>query len=581
MSQTEVTRADSIQEEDPHNEPPKKQKNRRPANTAFRQQRLKAWQPILTPKTVLPIFFAIGIVFAPIGGLLLWASYSIQELVIDYSDCNATATTEFTQIPDSKVSSSFKTSNNTVRPQWRKTLNTTTPPLSVEIEDTAVCTLQFSIPNDIGPPVYLYYRLTNFYQNHRRYVKSLNTEQLKGHALSNGTIDGSSCNPLKLDDNGKAYYPCGLIANSIFNDTLNSPVAVNAPGSQGSQQYRMTNKGIAWGSDASLYRKTKYTNHQVSPPPNWQKRYPNGYTDEHPIPDLSQYEEFHVWMRTAGLPTFSKLALRNDNETMTAGIYQMDIYDFFPVNVYDGTKSVLISTRSVVGGKNSFLGIAYVVVGGLCIVLGVLFTVAHLIRPRKMGDHTYLSWNNDTPATASIPSSFGDVPKYRPPGLPHPTYVTDAVVTNPFIYLVHVYTNASINYCVCAANGDEPRPEARSTPRHLFLLNISYQSVLRSGPGTPKMPPSLTFLGLCTLPTSSVRTSTLGDSYVTDRCNVLSAISLGGNIAGYNLGVATAYEVSYWNAILHTLNRNGCDPFDSGDYAADPPQEMTSTSESK
>jgi len=34
------------------------------------------------------------------------------------------------------------------------------------------------------------------------------------------------------------------------------------------------------------------------------------------------------------------------------------------------------------GGKNNFLGIAYLVVGGLCIVLGVLFTVAHLVKPR-------------------------------------------------------------------------------------------------------------------------------------------------------------------------------------------------------
>lgn len=34
------------------------------------------------------------------------------------------------------------------------------------------------------------------------------------------------------------------------------------------------------------------------------------------------------------------------------------------------------------GGKNPFLGIAYVVVGGICIVLGALFTVAHLIKPR-------------------------------------------------------------------------------------------------------------------------------------------------------------------------------------------------------
>lgn len=54
----------------------------------------------------------------------------------------------------------------------------------------------------------------------------------------------------------------------------------------------------------------------------------------------------------------------------------------FPVKEYGGTKSLLISTRTVIGGKNDFLGIAYIVVGGLCMVLGVVFTVAHLVRPR-------------------------------------------------------------------------------------------------------------------------------------------------------------------------------------------------------
>jgi len=34
------------------------------------------------------------------------------------------------------------------------------------------------------------------------------------------------------------------------------------------------------------------------------------------------------------------------------------------------------------GGKNPFLGIAYVVVGGICVLLGALFIVAHLIKPR-------------------------------------------------------------------------------------------------------------------------------------------------------------------------------------------------------
>ena len=49
---------------------------------------------------------------------------------------------------------------------------------------------------------------------------------------------------------------------------------------------------------------------------------------------------------------------------------------------YGGTKSILISTRTIMGGKNNFLGIAYVVVGGLCILLGAVFTATHLIKPR-------------------------------------------------------------------------------------------------------------------------------------------------------------------------------------------------------
>ena len=56
----------------------------------------------------------------------------------------------------------------------------------------------------------------------------------------------------------------------------------------------------------------------------------------------------------------------------------------FPVSIYGGKKELLISTRTVMGGKNSFLGIAYVVVGGLCILLGAIFTATHLIKPRSV-----------------------------------------------------------------------------------------------------------------------------------------------------------------------------------------------------
>jgi len=398
MSQTQVAHSDSIDSQDPHKDgADKKAKSRRPPNTAFRQQRLKAWQPILTPKTVLPLFFAVGIIFAPIGGLLLWTSAKVQELRIDYSDCATKAPqTTWAAIPGDKVTMHFNNDpkQNTV---WRKVHHDVEVTPGVTIP-TTTCQIQFEIPDDIGPPVFFYYRLTNFYQNHRRYVKSLDTDQLKGNFIQNSTISGGSCDPLRLDENGKAYYPCGLIANSLFNDTFYSPVMIG--NGNDNQTYPMTNKGIAWGSDASLYGKTKYTPDQVSPPPNWAPRYPKGYTEEN-LPDLHTMEEFQVWMRTAGLPTFSKLALRNDNQTMKAGNYQVNIDFHFNVTEYSGTKAILISTRTVMGGKNPFLGIAYVVIGGLCVLMGALFTAAHLIKPRKLGDHTYLTWNNDQPSTAT------------------------------------------------------------------------------------------------------------------------------------------------------------------------------------
>ncbi|KAL8912184.1 MAG: hypothetical protein Q9171_002746 [Xanthocarpia ochracea] len=416
MSQTQATHTESLDGHDPDHDVQKKAKSRRPANTAFRQQRLKAWQPILTPKTVLPLFFAIGIIFAPIGGLLLWASSQVQEISIDYSDCqklapyNEEPSVGYRQIPKDKVSTSFKKDETCPEgiTQWKR-MNTTYKYRNYIPDDPSpMCSIQFTLPHVLEPPVFLYYRLTNFYQNHRRYVKSLDTNQLKGDAVSSETIASSNCEPLETEKDedgklGKPYYPCGLIANSLFNDSFNNPVLLNVDNKNVmNQTYNMTNRGIAWDSDRALYGQTKYEPTDIAVPPNWRKQYPKeGYSDDNPPPNLEEYEEFHVWMRTAGLPAFSKLARRNDKEKMACGTYQLDIIDNFNVTIYGGTKSILISTRTVMGGKNPFLGIAYLVVGGICILLGALFTITHLVKPRKLGDHTYLTWNNDQPSTAT------------------------------------------------------------------------------------------------------------------------------------------------------------------------------------
>jgi hypothetical protein len=62
----------------------------------------------------------------------------------------------------------------------------------------------------------MYYRLTNFYQNHRLYIKNLDADQLLGTASTGSTIH-TNCDPLATNDDGLWIYPCGLIANSMFN----------------------------------------------------------------------------------------------------------------------------------------------------------------------------------------------------------------------------------------------------------------------------------------------------------------------------------------------------------------------------
>lgn len=79
------------------------------------------------------------------------------------------------------------------------------------------CVIQFDVPADLEPSILLYYKLTNFYQNHRRYVNSLDADQLKGKNRTAANLKKGDCKPVAVDGHGLVIYPCGLIANSLFN----------------------------------------------------------------------------------------------------------------------------------------------------------------------------------------------------------------------------------------------------------------------------------------------------------------------------------------------------------------------------
>ncbi|KAF9102343.1 hypothetical protein BGX27_011036 [Mortierella sp. AM989] len=323
------------------------------------------------------------------------------EMSFEYTACNTALTP--VAVPESTFShstsvSKFNKPTYVIIPDMNGTTDSAPGSSHQPFQYPAsVCNITLTIPVDLRPPVMMYYKLTNFYQNHRKYAKSLDYKQLQGEASSLTQIESRKGCPR----NTELIYPCGLIANSLFNGKLNRSYTISGlfadPSVPGGVNYDFEPKGIASAADHGKYTKYGYTDFtQILPPVNWRPRYPNGrYSPDFPPPDVSQDEHFQVWMRTAGWPTFLKTYGRNDKDTLKAGQYTMNIEMNFPIDTYGGKKYIVISTISGLGGRNSFLGIGYIVLAVLCAGLGVIFTAFHIARPRIIGDHSKISFGGE------------------------------------------------------------------------------------------------------------------------------------------------------------------------------------------
>lgn len=139
--------------------------------------------------------------------------------------------------------------------------------------------------------------------------------------------------------------------------------------------------GIAWKSDVEkkFAARNLLANEVIPMGLNKTVFGPNGLDGNHP-----QFNEhFIVWMRTAGLPTFKKLYAKIDAD-LPKGTYTIEVADNFRVERFSGTKAIVLSTVSWLGGKNTFLGGAYLAVGILCLILAGGFLIKHKVSPRSV-----------------------------------------------------------------------------------------------------------------------------------------------------------------------------------------------------
>jgi hypothetical protein len=371
------------------------------SDSDFQQQRLKAWQPLLTPKWVIGTFALITCVFIPIGIAIVVSSAKVREVTMRYDNAvyggNQTSPYSYpatctTLNPPGCVGAAATGGNSNgtsgacvvagidYQPSYTATDETV---LNV---DACSNELAFTLEDDMSAPVYFYYKLSNFYQNHRRYVKSRSDTQLSGAS----NPDTSTCDPWKRDNtvNEKEYYPCGLIAGSFFVDRFSVSVERNGqPVMQGKwweESNAFQKNGIAWKSDKddkfkvndAMYNSPQYNG--------------NGILGVK-LPPVSD-EDFIVWMRTAGLPTFKKLYRKINVDLKSGDLVRVRVFNYYPVGDFDGQKAIVLSTTSWLGGKNSFLGWAYIVVGIICAVLALAFLIKHLVSPRPLGDMRAFNW---------------------------------------------------------------------------------------------------------------------------------------------------------------------------------------------
>ncbi|XP_048228735.1 ALA-interacting subunit 3 isoform X2 [Ricinus communis] len=303
-------------------------------------------EEIQSDPNVISAFILVSIVFIPIGIASLTASQDVVEIIDRYeTECipaqNRTDKVGYIQSPDTD-----KRCNRTIR-----------------------------VTKRMKQPIYVYYQLDNFYQNHRRYVKSRSDEQLRSLSSENET---SNCKP-EDTVNGIAIVPCGLIAWSLFNDTYSF--------SLNSMELQVNKKDISWKSD----RDHKFGKDVF--PKNFQMGDLRGGATLNTSKPLSEQEDLIVWMRTAALPTFRKLYGKIEQDLQPNDELHITLQNNYNTYSFDGKKKLVLSTTTWLGGKNDFLGIAYLTVGGICFFLAMSFTVVYLIKPRRLGDPSYLSWN--------------------------------------------------------------------------------------------------------------------------------------------------------------------------------------------
>jgi len=374
-----------------------------PSKNSFIQQKNKVAQLVFTPTCVGGTLAFFGLLFIVIGIVCTIIEGTVLQKELVYSD--------HTKSPSAQLGVEGGICSD---------------PSACTCEDTSdsPCLVVFDIEEDMEGPVYFYYTLTNFYQNHRRYLGSKSDVMTnarfgdEGPGADPNAAVTSECTFSEIaywvgtdgtvyhwdrgngDDKAVYYYPCGMVARSAFNDTFR--LWNETAWRDGQPAVGWTTAGISWedGADSKYVSKSEewlrancYSlgEHDLGSGGFATSGFDESLADFSGTGDVatSRYhcwrnvsdETFRVWMRTALLSDFWKLH-RIIPGGLKKGRYHLEVGLNFGVASFKGTKGVVLSNATPLGTNRQKLSVAYLVVGVFLLVGAIVIICLRLVRPK-------------------------------------------------------------------------------------------------------------------------------------------------------------------------------------------------------
>ncbi|CAD7944829.1 unnamed protein product [Amoebophrya sp. A120] len=200
----------------------------------FTQQKLKSWHPLMTPRLVVRLTYAVSLFLLIIGVSIIASVANVLRVAIDYTGMDGATSPQRLIVSDG---SAFLEND----------------PVHVVVENVATFidkvggsgpnadkekfkTTAFQVRLKLKEPVpgdedlYVYYGMRGFHQNLRRFVYSKDVTQLSVSTYTTpdeyrkAAAAGESCAEALYEKNADGdtvlRYPCGLIGKHAFNDEI-------------------------------------------------------------------------------------------------------------------------------------------------------------------------------------------------------------------------------------------------------------------------------------------------------------------------------------------------------------------------